>query len=61
MAKVIACRDVGVDCDFVARGQTEQEVLKKCVEHARSAHGMQELPAELTAKVKAAIREEKAA
>jgi len=50
-----------VDCDFVARGQTEQEVLKKCVEHARSAHGMQELSAELTAKVKAAIHEEKAA
>ena len=60
MAKVITCRDVGVDCDFVARGQTEQEVLKKCVEHARSAHGM-ELSAELTAKVKAAIHEEKAA
>jgi len=61
MAKVVTCRDVGVDCDFVARGQTEQEVLAKCTEHARSAHGMQELPAELTAKVKAAIHEEKAA
>jgi predicted small metal-binding protein len=61
MAKVVTCRDVGVDCDFVARGQTEQEVLAKCTEHARSAHGMQELPAKLTAKVKAAIHEEKAA
>jgi predicted small metal-binding protein len=61
MAKVITCRDVGVDCDFVARGQTEEEVLKKCAEHARSAHGMQELSPELTAKVKAAIHEEKAA
>jgi len=61
MAKVVTCRDVGVDCDFAARGQTEQEVLKKCVEHARSEHGMQELSAELTAKVKAAIHEEKAA
>jgi len=61
MAKVVRCRDVGVDCDFEARGQNEQEVLKKCAEHARSAHGMQELSAELTAKVKAAIHEEKAA
>lgn len=61
MAKVVTCRDVGVDCDFVARGETEQEVLKKCTEHARSAHGMKELPAELLAKVKVAIREEKAA
>lgn len=61
MAKVIRCRDVGVDCDFEARGQDVQEVLEKCEEHARSAHGMQEIPAELVAKVKAAIRDEKAA
>jgi predicted small metal-binding protein len=61
MAKVVKCRDVGVDCDFVARGQTEQEVMKACTEHARSAHGMDEIPTELVAKVKASIREEKAA
>jgi predicted small metal-binding protein len=61
MAKVVTCRDVGVDCDFVARGQTEQEVLKKCAEHARSEHGMTELPADMAVKVKAAIRDEKAA
>jgi predicted small metal-binding protein len=61
MTKVIRCRDVGVDCDFEARGQTEQEVLKKCQEHARSAHGMDEIPAELAVKVKAAIRDERAA
>jgi predicted small metal-binding protein len=61
MAKVVSCRDVGVDCDFEARGQTEQEVLKKCAEHARKEHGMKELPADLAIKVKAAIREERAA
>jgi predicted small metal-binding protein len=59
--KVVRCRDVGVDCDFEARGQTEQEILTQCQEHARTAHGMDELPSELTAKVKAAIHEEKAA
>jgi predicted small metal-binding protein len=61
MAKVIRCRDVGVDCDFEARGETVQEVLENCQEHARTAHGMDEIPAELVAKVKAAIRDEKAA
>lgn len=61
MSKVVRCRDVGVDCDFEARGDTVQEVIKKCEEHARSKHGIQELSANLTAKVKAAIREEKAA
>ncbi len=61
MAKVVKCRDVGVDCDFEARGQTEQEVLRNAAEHARTAHGMKEISPELAVKVKAAIREEKAA
>lgn len=61
MAKVITCRDVGMDCDFEARGETEQEVLRKCAEHARSAHGMERIPPEVAAKVKAAMRDEKAA
>ena len=29
MAKIVRCREVGVDCDFEARGDTEQEVLDK--------------------------------
>jgi predicted small metal-binding protein len=61
MSKVVRCRDVGVDCDFEARGETDVEVLRKCVEHARSEHGMDQIPAELAAKVKSAIRDEKAA
>ena len=57
MAKQITCRDVGVDCDFQARGNTVEEVLQKCAEHAKSAHGMNEIPPELAAKVQAAIRD----
>jgi predicted small metal-binding protein len=60
MAKMVSCRDVGVDCDFVARGETDQDILKQCAEHARSAHNMTELPPELATKVKAAIRTEAA-
>jgi len=60
MAKTVNCRDVGVDCDFVAHGETEQEVLQQCAEHARTAHGMSEIPAELATKVRAAIRDEAA-
>ncbi len=60
MAKTVNCRDVGVDCDFVAQGETEQEVLQQCAEHARTAHGMSEIPPELATKVRAAIRDEAA-
>lgn len=61
MAKYIRCRDVGVDCDFEARGETEQEVLDQCAEHARTAHNMAEIPPELAAKVRSAMRDEKPA
>ena len=27
MAKTLACRDTGVDCDYVARGETEEELM----------------------------------
>lgn len=59
MSKVVSCREVGVDCDFEARGETEQEILQKCAEHAKSAHGMDEIPPELAAKVRASIRDER--
>jgi len=60
MAKMISCRDVGVDCDFVARGETEQEILQQCSEHARTAHNMNELPPDLAEKVRGNIRDEAA-
>jgi predicted small metal-binding protein len=59
MTKVISCRDVGMDCDFEARGETEQEIMQQCAEHARTDHGMTQIPADLAAKVRAAIRDEK--
>ena len=47
MARRMSCRDVGPDCDFVARGESDEEVLGQVAEHARSAHGMEEVPPEL--------------
>jgi hypothetical protein len=29
MAKIMKCRSVGLDCDFVARGETEAQVMEK--------------------------------
>ena len=57
MAKSIRCRDVGVDCDFEARADTVEELLQKCSQHAKSDHGMEQIPPDLAAKVQAAIRE----
>ena len=59
--KSVSCRDVGKDCDFRAVGNTDQEVLGKIIEHAKSEHGLTEFPEDMKNKVMGAIREDKAA
>lgn len=39
MSKVLRCRDIGVECDFEARGKTIDEVLKQAKSHAKE-HGI---------------------
>lgn len=58
MPKILRCRDVGMDCDFEVRVDTEEEILQKAAEHAQTAHGMPEIPEEVMAKVRAAIHSE---
>ena len=58
MAKVLRCRDVGMDCDFVARAETEEEILKKAAEHAAKDHNMTEIPPEAVEKIREVIRDE---
>ena len=57
MAKTVSCRDVGADCDFVARGNSNEEILSQVEEHARTAHSMNEIPAEVREKIHAAIHD----
>jgi predicted small metal-binding protein len=40
MAKIFRCRDAGVVCRATIRGESEDEVLKKAVEHAKEKHGV---------------------
>jgi len=28
MTKVLRCKDVGMDCDFIARADSEEEILR---------------------------------
>ena len=58
MTKIIRCKDVGLDCDFEAQAETEEELLKKVAEHAGTTHNMTEIPEEVLAKVRAAIKDE---
>lgn len=58
MSKILKCREVGMDCDFVARGATEDDILSQAVVHAEKDHGITDLSPELVNKVKSAIHEE---
>lgn len=37
---VLACRETGLDCDFVVRGNTREELLKNGADHFINQHGM---------------------
>ena len=58
MARRMSCREVGPDCDFVARGETDEEIMGHVAVHARTAHGMDEVPPDVAEKVRAAIRDD---
>ena len=57
MPKTLTCRDVGMDCDFVATGETESEVMAKAAEHARTDHGFEEIPPDVAQRAQASIRD----
>ncbi|MFC1953097.1 DUF1059 domain-containing protein [Chloroflexota bacterium] len=40
MAYTLACRDAGLSCDFVAKGDTEEQVLAEGIKHVKAVHGL---------------------
>ena len=58
MGRRMDCRDVGPDCDFVARGESDEEVMRQVAEHADTAHGIKDVPPELAEKARAAIKDD---
>jgi predicted small metal-binding protein len=40
MPKTLQCRDGGLVCGAEITGETEEDVLRQAVEHAREAHGV---------------------
>jgi len=55
----VSCKEVGMDCDYVAKGDTEEELMKDAARHAVKDHGYKEediMKPELVEKIKAHIR-----
>ena len=36
----LVCRGTGLDCDYIVKGETEEDILKNGAEHAIQVHGM---------------------
>ena len=51
------CRDAGMNCDFVARGNSNKEILDQAAKHAQQVHSMTVTP-ELAKKVEGLIHDE---
>jgi predicted small metal-binding protein len=58
MTKVLKCSDLNPGCNFEMRGNSEDDILKQATAHAKTAHNMQNVPAEILSKARSAIRDE---
>ena len=58
MGKTLACKDVGVDCDFVIKGKDEADVLRQAAEHATGCHHNVQMTPAVQAKIRVAIKDE---
>ena len=57
MTKIIHCKDLGFDCQGVLEAETNEELLTMAAEHAKDAHGVEQVSDEMFQKLKAVIRE----
>jgi len=60
MAKLLRCRDLGMDCPTEVRAESEEELLQLAAEHAEKDHGIPAamIPPSILELVKAAIKDE---
>ena len=57
MAKEMRCADAGMECDYVAKGESTDEIMQQVAAHAAEVHGIAEVDDELAAKVQSLIRD----
>lgn len=53
----MSCKDVGVDCSFTVKADSESELKKTLENHAREKHNMKEISADMKKKIKSHIKE----
>ncbi|HLC29715.1 MAG TPA: DUF1059 domain-containing protein [Dehalococcoidia bacterium] len=54
--KEVCCRDTGVDCDFLVRATSLQEIVELAAIHAKNVHGMRGFGEEVYVKMRSIVR-----
>lgn len=54
--KELRCRDVGFDCQGVIRDESDDAVMRKAAEHARTEHGLKQVDDATAQKIRSKIR-----
>jgi predicted small metal-binding protein len=52
--KTINCREAGFECDYIVKGQSEEEVMKNGADHVIREHSMK--PEDITPQFKEKVR-----
>ena len=50
------CADIGMNCGFETKASTKEELMPLTVNHAKTAHNMNEIPPDVAKKVESAIK-----
>ncbi len=58
MSKMLRCSDIVPGCNYVARGDTREEVFTRASEHVRLKHQLREVPPEILAMICGVIFDE---
>lgn len=57
MAKEARCADILHDCDYVARGDDEEQVMEDVAKHVLDVHDIKTISPELARRVRAAVHD----
>jgi predicted small metal-binding protein len=55
MEKRLDCRDIGMDCDFVACASTDEKAIRTAGEHIQNFHGIKGFSKDFYKKARAAV------
>jgi len=54
--KQLSCRDAGVDCDFLVRAETVNEVIEVASGHGKRVHGYKEIAPDMLTAMRSLVK-----